>query len=193
MQIKSVQKQIQRGFTLIEMIGVLAVIAILLALLVPKIFNAINEARINNAAVSYNTVKAACMEHYGKYGSFTANGAGVTVPATGETHFDQTILLPEGLIDKLFAVRIGDGLALNTLVRLQPGIAEATPSGGAAGAGNTAYNLDGSVGVPLNDASGAAWVLDAVISNVAEPDARALNDRIDGTAFPAVAIAAADL
>src|SRR5215470_16307586 len=37
-----------RGFTLIEMIGVLAVIAILAALLVPKIFEAINNARVNN-------------------------------------------------------------------------------------------------------------------------------------------------
>ena len=34
-----------KAFTLIEMIGVLAVIAILAALLIPKIFNAINSAQ----------------------------------------------------------------------------------------------------------------------------------------------------
>src|SRR5437867_12732923 len=43
------------AFTLIEMIRVLAVIAILAALLIRKVFNAINDARINNACVSLNT------------------------------------------------------------------------------------------------------------------------------------------
>src|SRR6266436_5262795 len=35
------------AFTLIEMIGVLAVIAVLAALLIPKIFESINSARLN--------------------------------------------------------------------------------------------------------------------------------------------------
>ena len=60
------------GFTLIEMIGVLAVIAILAALLIPKIFEAINSARINNCVVSYNTIKTATMDHYGKYGKINS-------------------------------------------------------------------------------------------------------------------------
>ncbi len=48
-----------KAFTLIEMIGVLAVIGILAALLVPKIFEAINNARINSTAVSIATIKTA--------------------------------------------------------------------------------------------------------------------------------------
>ena len=38
----------RKGFTLIEMIGVLALIAILASLLLPKIYEAINGSRISN-------------------------------------------------------------------------------------------------------------------------------------------------
>src|ERR1044071_4050175 len=55
-----------QGFTLIEMIGVLAVIAILAAVLVPKVFEAINNAKVNNAAMSCQTVKTAIIDHYAK-------------------------------------------------------------------------------------------------------------------------------
>ena len=51
-----------QAFTLIEMIGVLAVIAILASMLIPKIFEAINSARINNTVQSYNAVKTAVLK-----------------------------------------------------------------------------------------------------------------------------------
>ena len=43
------------GFTLVELIGVMAVIAILSAMLIPKIFDAINSARIEHAATTAPT------------------------------------------------------------------------------------------------------------------------------------------
>src|SRR5436190_1160861 len=67
-QTTPINKQEARAFTLIEMIGVLAVIAILAALLIPKVFSAINDARINNACISIDTIKTAVADHYGKYG-----------------------------------------------------------------------------------------------------------------------------
>src|SRR6266498_5403892 len=75
------KKKEAKAFTLIEMIGVLAVIAILAALLIPKIFEAINNARVNNALVSYNTVKTAVMDHYAKYGAIDRTTNGATIPA----------------------------------------------------------------------------------------------------------------
>src|SRR6266436_5964276 len=67
------------AFTLIEMIGVLAVIAILAAVLIPKVFEAINNSRINNASMSCDTVKTAIADHYAKYGSLNVDGS-VTPP-----------------------------------------------------------------------------------------------------------------
>src|SRR6516225_12189726 len=69
-----------KGFTLIEMIGVLAVIAILAAVLIPKVFEAINNARVNNAAMTVNSVKTACVDHYAKYGSFPIDGSTTPKP-----------------------------------------------------------------------------------------------------------------
>src|SRR5216117_1013157 len=81
MKTYQLKKKEAKAFTLIEMIGVLAVIAILASLLIPKIFEAINNARINNALISYNTVKAACMDHYAKFGAIDKTTGSATVPA----------------------------------------------------------------------------------------------------------------
>jgi len=64
----------KQGFTLIEMIGVLAVIAILAAVLIPKVFEAINNSRINNSAMTCNTAKTALVDHYAKFGSIPVDG-----------------------------------------------------------------------------------------------------------------------
>src|SRR5439155_16411112 len=107
------------AFTLIEMIGVLAVIAILAALLIPKVFTAISNARVNNAAVSCQTVKTALADHYAKFGSIPVDGSSgtptnLTLPALA---YD-TVLLKEGFLDKAFAVKIGDGTT-NTTIKVK--------------------------------------------------------------------------
>ena len=94
------------AFTLIEMIGVLAVIAILAALLIPKVFNAIADAKINNAAVSAETVKTAIADHYGKYGKFDTL-FGTNALTAPYTNYDTTVLIPEQLLDKPFQTKIG--------------------------------------------------------------------------------------
>src|SRR5438552_19103633 len=107
MKIKLSRKSARKGFTLIEMIGVLAVIAILASLLIPKIFEAINHARINNAAVSYNTVKTAVADHYAKFGSLlSSNGTVFLTTDSIATNFDK-LLIAEGFLDKPFQVKIG--------------------------------------------------------------------------------------
>src|SRR5260370_30670083 len=79
----------QSGFTLIEMIGVLAVIAILAAVLIPKVFEAINNARVNNAAMTINAVKTACIDHYAKFGSFPLDGT--TTPPTALVAWNKSV------------------------------------------------------------------------------------------------------
>jgi prepilin-type N-terminal cleavage/methylation domain-containing protein len=176
--------QSRKGFTLIEMIGVLAVIAILAAVLIPKVFQAINDARVNNTAMSYNTVKSSITEHYAKYGSLTStNGVTATLPVR---NFDQ-ILVQEGFLDKLFDVKISaPSTTLTNHVEIVTSVA-ATP--GPLAAADGAYALAGNIAV--NDAVGSALV-QAVIPGVTMNDAKDLNDRIDGPTLGA-ALGSADL
>src|ERR1041385_2568131 len=99
---KSARTLRRKGFTLIEMIGVLAVIAILAALLIPKVFSAINDARINGTCISTDTIKTATADHYGKYGKLNSV-FGTNDQAAGSAillAYDKSVLLQEGLIDK---------------------------------------------------------------------------------------------
>jgi prepilin-type N-terminal cleavage/methylation domain-containing protein len=183
------RKGAEQGFTLIEMIGVLAVIAILAAVLIPKVFEAINNARVSNAAMTVNSIKTGCIDHYAKYGTFPVNGsfaqgaAGYTL--TPPVAFDP-VLLQEQLIDKPFQVKIGDGTAeaagpppTGTRVELVAAPTAAQLAAGTAVTGNgTLYNLAGGTGV--DDISGT-WIVQAVITGVAHADAIALNNAIDGT------------
>lgn len=158
----------RHGFTLIEMVGVLAVIAILAALLIPKIFAAINESRINNTVASYNTVKSASMTYFGKYGKF-GDVAGKNLPATGTTNWG-SVLLTEGLVEKAFAPKMGDGA---TIYCIPPGTS-----------GETDFALDGVATNALVTASGS-FCIACVISNVPPGDAYELSRRIDGESLTA--------
>ncbi len=175
MQIRCSKSRKLTAFTLIEMIGVLAVIAILAALLIPKVFEAINNSRINNAAISYNTVKTALTDHYAKYGALlSSNGVALTAGTGPATNFDR-VLLMESFIDKPFQVKVGDNVG--TRVEIQAGLDPTT----VATASNAAYDLDGTSAVPINDAGPVgASVVQAVITGATEQDAKDLNDRLDG-------------
>jgi prepilin-type N-terminal cleavage/methylation domain-containing protein len=54
----------QQGFTLMEMIGVMAVIAILAAVASPKIFEAIEDAKVSAYIQEANSLKVAAAQHY---------------------------------------------------------------------------------------------------------------------------------
>ncbi len=161
----------RKAFTLIEMIGVLAVIAILASLLIPKIFEAINNARISNAALSYNTVKTALADHYAKFGSLvSSNGTPIVAGGAIALVFDK-VLVSEGFLDKPFQVKIGD---TTTHVEVQIGVAGTN----AVTAVNTCYDLDGN-DPNINDAAGSA-VVQTVIGGVTGGDAHALSVLLDG-------------
>ena len=172
MKITKNQKCTNSAFTLIEMIGVLAVIAILAALLIPKIFEAINSARVNNCVVSYNTIKTAVMDHYGKYGKLDSLG-GTNDQTLPIANYDKTILLTEGLIDKPFSVKIGGGdPATNAIIHAITG---------ANAAGGAGYFLDG--GVSNNAVANASVVVEAVVYGVALQDALDVSTRLDGASL----------
>jgi len=60
----------QKGFTLIEMIGVLAVIAILAAIVAPRIFDAIRDAKIDTLVTNINSVRTSIVDYYADTSAF---------------------------------------------------------------------------------------------------------------------------
>src|SRR5262245_29768807 len=160
------------AFTLIEIVGVLAVIAILASILIPVVFQAIHNARIDNSATTVNTVKTACVGHFAKFGGLCLDGNVIPpspIPLDGSdsraSEFD-LVLLQEAFLDKPFSVSIGAGY-----IELVPALASTEQVDGV----NAAYDLDGNS--PANDAIGSS-VATAVIVGVNLEDARALNNII---------------
>jgi prepilin-type N-terminal cleavage/methylation domain-containing protein len=180
-------KSRRQGFTLVEMIGVLAVVAILTAMLIPKIFETINTARINSAAAGVNTVKNAVANHFAEFGGFADATGTVLTPATvaasaEAANFDSLVLLTDGILEKRFSVKIGDQLSTN-LVRVR--LVETAATAGAITATSANYDMDGvDADVDTND---GALVCECVITGVSAADARALKQLIDGADITAMA------
>ncbi len=98
------------GFTLIEMIGVLAVIAVLVALVLPKVFGVIGDSKVNSFAAAVRTYETAVIEYYADIGSLLP--LNVTGVPTAETGGDSTtaIGLPARLmLDASDALNTGAG------------------------------------------------------------------------------------
>lgn len=75
------------GFTLIEMIGVLSVIAILVALLLPKVFEIMAESNANAVAGAVKTYEVAIVDYFADIGSILPlDVAGIpTMEASGDS------------------------------------------------------------------------------------------------------------
>ena len=80
----SLLRRDSRGFTLIEMIGVLAVVAVLAAMVLPKVFDVIAESRVNSLAASVKAYETAVTKYYSDIGSLMPlDASGVPREETG--------------------------------------------------------------------------------------------------------------
>ena len=182
-----VKSKRRTAFSLIEMIGVMAVVTILAAILIPKVFEAINNARINGTALSVNTIKTASIDHFARFNSFMMDASPpLPVPLTPaqQTAFD-LVLVAESFLDKPFATKLGDGATGSSGTRI-----EVVNIGGKKfdlgdkvdGTDKTGFHLGGSGNG--NQVFGSACV-EAVITGVTALDAVAINDCIDGPSLGA--------
>lgn len=166
----------QSGFTLVEAVGVLAIMAILASMLIPRVFQSINEARVEGAVLGYNTLKSATITYFSRFGRLGGNGGTNYSPGqltAGVPQWDRTVLQPSGYLERAFETRLA--------VEANAQLSAAPTSGTAVTPTNAAYDLDGS-GSSTSDASGQV-VLELILSGVFEEDARDLSSRIDGQAL----------
>ncbi|MFT3780836.1 MAG: prepilin-type N-terminal cleavage/methylation domain-containing protein [Nibricoccus sp.] len=187
----------QSGFSLVEMIGVLAIIAILAVIIVPKVFSTIASARITSASSSVNAIKSAVSDYAGKYG---------TIPLTttnANARLDD-LLIQEGLLDGRFIVKIGTAAVASNIATYTR--ATDTWAGGANQTTQSRIICQASVpGTAPSVANGANFriagnnlnlpasvrVVSAAILGVTASEARELSLRIDGE-IASAALGAAD-
>ena len=88
------------GFTMIEMIGVLAIIAILAVIVVPKVFSTIASSRVTSTVASINAVRSALTEYCGRYGT-------IPITTTSANARIDDLLVSAGMLENRFVVKIG--------------------------------------------------------------------------------------
>ena len=169
-----------RGFTLIELIGVLSIIAVLAGMLVPRVYSAVSEASISRLVVNLHWVRTAGTSYVAKYGRLGRAGGqplNLATHAAEAAHWDSAVLVPELLFEQPFSSRLGLTSAIE-LVATQPASADPAAADGA-------YDLDGSSVSPslANEASGGDFVLQCRLTGVSPEDAREINRLVDGAAL----------
>ena len=186
------------AFSLIEMIGVLTIIAILAAVVLPKVFSAITSARVTNTILAVNTVNTGITEFAAKYG---------TIPqATGNARIDD-LLIASTFMDERFTSKIGaqtdptanrgatwsltagvwipsGGSAQSTAARIHSNTSN-TSNPSTAGGRN--FRLDGRTNLPSD-----SRVVYALIYNVPAKEAQDMSIRLDGDGRSAANVTSAD-
>ena len=104
-------KRIQQGFTLIELMIVVAIIGILAAIAIPQYQNYTGRAQLSDAIVTASGLKAAVAEYYQTKGSFTgadSGTGGIPTAASNAGKYVDSITVATGVIT---ATMRGSGLA----------------------------------------------------------------------------------
>lgn len=174
----------RHGFTLVEIVGVVALIAILAAILTPRVVGVISRGKVNSAAQSISSLRTATMDYLGAHSAFPIrDGTGSTNGPVTNGRFDAD-LVSAGLTDKLFSCSLGNQTYDNSPltgrihVRSQQAVASARVAAPTATRGGTNFDLDRDPAT--TDFTTAQRVVCAVIPAVALADAIALNRQIDG-------------
>ncbi len=99
-----------QGFTLVEMIGVLAIIAILIALLLPKVFQLVASSNARALAAAVRTYETSIVNYYADIGSlYPLNVAGTPAANAGGNSATATSLPARLTLNSADALNVGTG------------------------------------------------------------------------------------